>query len=254
MINMKKILTQTVSCALIVSLAACKKDTTNGSTNNNSANATIVVHNATLNIPTTNLLIKMNGSLNISGANASSFGTPTINWGASAIFNAEGKSTPIEILNALDSSKGLSATYNFKKGGIYSLFLGGLLPTIDPVFIEETNFPFINLSKTPRSEDSIINIRFVNLTPNIQLDVKISGSSTNEITGLPYKGYTQFKAYSAKQGITSYSFQFVYNGVVLRTQALSIDETNRFKNVALVLRGQNGGPLPFRVGIVNYFQ
>ena len=252
MINMKKILPLVVISAITISLPDCKKDVTNDSSNKA---ATIVIHNATLNIPTTNLLLRMNGGLNISGANASSFGTPSINWSQSAIFNAEGKSTAIDILNATDSSRDFSATYNFKKGGIYSLFLGGFLPNVDPVFIEETNFPFINLNKIPSSTDSVINVRFVNLSPNVQpLDIKTNGATANEVTGLAYKGYTPFKAYPAKQGNTSYSFQIIENGVVLRTQTLNIDATNRFKNVALVVRGQKGGPMPFRVGIVNYFQ
>jgi hypothetical protein len=125
--------------------------------------------------------------------------------------------------------------------------------------IEETNYPFISLSKTPADADSLINIRFVNLSPNSNpFNIKIQGATIDETNGLAYKGITSFKAYTAKVANPNYKFEIRdgTSNILLITYTFNITPTNRFKNVALVIRGLQGGISPnvLAVSEINYFQ
>jgi hypothetical protein len=98
----------------------------------------------------------------------------------------------------------------------------------------------------PSGADSLINIRFINLSPDVQpVNIRLQGSATNEVSGLAYKSYTPFKAYPGKAvlfagtlGYSQLTFEFVENGNVIKTYSIYVySPDTRFKNFALVLTG-----------------
>jgi hypothetical protein len=231
---------------ILLLLTACKKEASYFS----DRLAAIQVINGVINVP---IMVKMNEKLNTSGISASTLSK--VNFGSAAFFFSEGKYTPFDIMNGNDTNLLKSNSFDFKKQGIYSLLVAGQVPNVETVLIEESNYTIIKLSQVPVDADSVINVRFVNLAPDVSsLDVRIQGAVSNEVSGLPYKGYTEFKAYTAKIVKGSYKFEFVVNGIVKVTQTLTISTTNRFRNVALVFRGLSAGNPALAVSSVNYFQ
>lgn len=245
---MNKLIVFSGICLAIFSVA-CKKNNDYISDNN----ATIYVINGSINVPS--VMVRMNGKLNTSGIIGTSAITK-VNYGSGAFFFSEAKTTPLDILKGADSSLLKSTSYTFEKGRVYTLLVAGQLPTVEPLLIEEGNYPYISLGKITEDVDSVINVRFINLSSNLQpIDIKISGGAANEVTGLEYKGASSWKRYTAKSSNTVYQFQIIENGSVLLTQALNITSTNRFKNVAIVIRGLKGGTSPNQLaaGVLNYF-
>lgn len=232
-------------------LIACKKNNSYRSDNT----ATINVINGVVNSPIT---IKMNGVSNASGGTSSSSSLSTVSYGSSAFFYAVSNTVPIQVLKLPDSSLLLNNSYNLKTGGIYTLLLAGIVPNVEGVLIDDSNLPYVNLSNAPSAADSIINIRFINLVSDLSsVDVRLQGAVTYEVSGLAYKTASSFKAYTAKLANASYKFEFVENGVVRSTSTLNVSATNRFRNVALVLRGMKSpatGQPSLSVSTINYFQ
>jgi hypothetical protein len=240
-------------------VVACKKE----SFVNSNKTATIQVVNGIIK---EDVQLKMNGKLNTSGANSSNSQQSTISFGTGTLFYTEGKSTSIEFLKNNSTDSLFSNTYDFKDGGIYTLLLAGVSPNVETVLIDDTNFLKIDLSKIPNDADSVINIRFINLCPDAQpLTIRQAGDSTNEASGLAYKGYTSFKAYSAKVtdyfgtvGYSILSFEIVENGTILQTYSMFVyDPYNRFKNVGLVITGKKTpelGQPGLAVSEVDYYQ
>jgi hypothetical protein len=240
---------------LVIVNSGCKKESNFGS-----QPVAIQVINGALTTP---IMLKMNGKLNLSGVGSNP--TSAIQFGDGAFYYSEGKPTQIDIMKRRDTSLLTSSSYDLKNNGIYTLLVAGELPNIQTVLVEETNYPFIKQTKTPTDADSVINIRFVNLCPDVQpLTIRLSGSTTNEVNALTFKGYTPFKAYPAK--ITDYygtigysilSFDIVENGKVLTTYSMFVYDPNRFKNIALVLVGKKT-PSPGQPGLsvnaINYIQ
>jgi hypothetical protein len=104
----------------------------------------------------------------------------------------------------------------------------------------------------------VVNVRFVNLsTGSPALKIKLSTSVINEVDNLPYKAIGGWKAYPARLASTIYSFQIrrVDTDALITTYSFSATATNRFKNVALVIRGAFGttGVTGFGVSAINYF-
>jgi hypothetical protein len=218
-------------------MGACKKDKTFTSNND----ASIMAINGAIN--SSDISLKMNDRFNPSGFGTSN--TNTVGYGRGAFFFAEGKTTKIDVLKASDSSLLATNTSDLKKATIYTLLINGTLPNVETELIEETNYPFVEKDKILSDADSVINLRFINLSPDTNpIDVKLQGATTNEATGLAYKGYTAFKAYPAKVtnhagtiGYSTLTFQFIENGTVLKSITLFVYDPNRFKNEALVLIG-----------------
>ena len=185
--------------------------------------------------------------------------TSQVNYGASAFYYAQRIATPITVVSSADTANPLlNSTYNIR-GNIYTLYIAGQFPTIDTIMREETNYPYVQLDRIPSDADSIINIRFVNLSPNSSpVNINILGSAVNEVSNLAYKGITNFKAYTAKIANPNYKFEIrdAATNTILLTYTFNVTATNRFKNVALVLKGLQGasGTNAFGVFAVNYFQ
>ena len=255
---MKKLFILLNAFLFIVVMPACKKEQHVTSDNV----ATLNVINGVIN---KSALIKMNGSINNSGINSSGGNQNEITYGSNLFFFNEAKNTDLSVLSSTDKSVLVSKNIDFRKGGIYTMLLAGIAPNAEAVVIDDSNIPKVDISKMPVNADSVIYVRFINLSPNVQpLNIRLQGSSTNDVNGLAYKNYTAFKAYPAK--ITSFSgtiglsrliFEFVENGSVLLTSSVTVTSTNRFKNIALVLTGMKT-PGPGQPGLVvsrvNYFQ
>ncbi|ACU03131.1 DUF4397 domain-containing protein [Pedobacter heparinus] len=147
------------------------------------------------------------------------------------------------------------------KAKMYTLYLSGTSAATDTMLREEVNYPNIITagSNIPSSADSIVNVRFVNLSANSpNLKVRLSTVTTNEVDNLPYKSITAFKAYPARLASTVYSFQIrrADTDALITTFNFSATSANRFKNVVLVMRGVFGtttGTAPFGITTINYF-
>lgn len=82
----------------------------------------------------------------------------------------------------------------------YSLFLIGLAGNEDN-FLVEDNFRQI--------QDSIVGVRFVNLSPSSSdLNIGISGETSDEVTGLGYTNLTEYLEFSATSSDGPYAFEF----------------------------------------------
>jgi len=167
----------------------------------------------------------------------------------------------IVAVNAADTSKILfNGSYQLKST-IYTMYISGNATTVDTMFREEVNFPFIRTDVSiPSALDSVINVRFVNLsTGSPALKVTLSSTpNVDEISGLNYQGISSWKKYLAKlTSPTSYTFQIrrVSDNSLLATRALSVSATTRFKNHAIIVKGTIGGTgiNAFAANVVNYY-
>jgi hypothetical protein len=122
-----------------------------------------------------------------------------------------------------------SSKFFADENSIYSLFIAGRSPNISGIIIKD-NIPY--------HTDSTCGVRIINLVPNsTPLNITLSSSpTTNEVSGLAYLQYTDFKIYPAKAANASYTFQVrkSTDNTVLVSYLLN---TPRFTNVTLVIRG-----------------
>lgn len=144
----------------------------------------------------------------------------------------------------------LSPYYNsvkavaIKEGEYYTLFLGGTPSTPEGILQKES---FQNYS------DSVMGIRFINLSPN-STPVNVTLSTTtgvNEFANIAFKQISDFKSFPASSTNSSYTFQVrsaATPATIYSTITISLTGTAaipRFKNVSLVFRGTVGGnPAP----------
>ena len=121
------------------------------------------------------------------------------------------------------------------EGSVHSLFIGGQSPNISGVLVKD-NIPY--------HTDSTSGVRIINLVPkSTPLNITLSTSPTiNEVTGLAYLQYTDFKIYPAKASNASYTFQIrkASDNTILFNYLLP---TPRFTNVTLVIRGVTTGSI-----------
>ena len=165
---------------------------------------------------------------------------------------------PLKVVATADTTTFLVNTNLNLSSPMYTMYIAGQSPTIDTLFREEKNYPFIRQDRTPPSSDSVVNLRFVNLSPNsTPVKIKIAGATTNEVDNLPYKGITDFKAYVAKLTPTSYAFQVrdAVTDALLVSYTFSATSTNRFTHVALIFKGLVGGTGAnvLSISAINYF-
>ncbi|MES2373440.1 MAG: hypothetical protein V4557_12720 [Bacteroidota bacterium] len=245
---MNKFINAIIAVFILLS-AGCKKENVYQSDNN----STVIVVNGVSSNPTFSLLLSMNGKLNPSGMTGTS-SISSVNYGTGAFYFCPKASNQIGVLKGTDSTSLLSATYDLSGNSFYSLFIAGQAPNVEAVLVKEINYPYIRQDFIATAADSVIRIRFINLSPNAApLNFRITGSTNNEATGIAYKGYTDFVSYPAKIANTSYKFDVVEGTTVLTTFTLSVTGTNRFKNVAILVRGLKGGTPALGVSTVNYF-
>jgi hypothetical protein len=122
--------------------------------------------------------------------------------------------------------------------GFYSLFLSGASPSqVDATLITET-YPYAYV-------DSLVGVRFINLSPNSNpISVNIKGNTNgSEVASLGYKAYGNFKTYAAKKVNPSYVFEVRDAGTGnLITSYTLTTTTPLFHNVTIALRGLIASP------------
>ncbi len=229
---------------MIFVLFSCKKDNTVYS-----SSTTVNVVNAAVNVAA----IKVNlNNTPIVYASASQ-----VAYGAAALYFTTGPTSPVTIVVSADTTTFLVKNAISFQPGVYTMIIAGQSPAIDTLIRQEINYPYIH--NDPTAIDSSINIRFVNLSPNSSpVNINIKNSASTEVSNLGYKDMTAFKKYAALSGNTKYIFEIrnATTNTLLTTYTLSITATNRFKNVAITLKGLVGttsGTNAFGVFVVNYF-
>ncbi|NJI74036.1 DUF4397 domain-containing protein [Sphingobacterium kitahiroshimense] len=136
-------------------------------------------------------------------------------------------------------------------GKVYTLYLSGTPTDLKTKFQEEINFPDYVIrdpGKPTPSADSIVNIRFVNLSSSgPKLDINMLNNIALEANDLGYQQFTDFKAYPARNNTYTITFQ-IRNSAdksLIATYDFNADFF-RFKSVAVVLMGvYNTLGLPF---------
>lgn len=149
------------------------------------------------------------------------------------------------------------------KSAAYTIFIAGQMPNLEVIINEETNLPFIAQDKAFSTLDSVVNVRFINLSPNsVPLKIKVSSASANEADALAYKQVTTWRPFKSTASTTTYSIQVrnAATDALLTTYSFvtpgPIATSNRFKNVTLMIRGLQGtttGVNAFGVTPINYF-
>jgi hypothetical protein len=155
-------------------------------------------------------------------------------------------STPFSVWQISDTTHAIFKTnITLQSRGIYSIFLSGdntLKP--DTLFVKD-NLPYYTV------KDSVAGVRFVNLSPGSGLiSIDIQGKPNgSEVSSLPYKKITTFKAYTDNNIIpdpsTGYIFEFrdQASGNLLATY--NYNNIARFKNVTIVFCGDPGNQSAF---------
>lgn len=197
---------------------------------------------ATANITVVNAAVDA-GPIKVNAGASSAFSyakATALAYGASARYANYVGTYPITVVSSTDTTKTLfSRTIDLKP--ISTLYLAGQSPTIDTMYRVETNFPFIQA--TDINAEFAGYVRFVNLSPNSPaLNIKLTTVTTNEATGLAYKGITPFIKYPALTTTANYVFEIrnATTNTVLTTISLS-SATIRFKTISIIIRGLVGG-------------
>lgn len=130
----------------------------------------------------------------------------------------------------------------FDTGEIYTLYLSGTSGNVKTLFHKEVNFPKTIIRDAGRrtpSTDSIVNIRFVNLSPSgPKVDISIPGKGNNEVSDLSYEAFTDFKVYSATHKIEYFIFEIRNSSTKQLLSTIYIDPENvRFKSIAVMMMG-----------------
>ncbi|MEN5193420.1 hypothetical protein [Sphingobacterium faecium] len=147
-------------------------------------------------------------------------------------------------------------------GKMYTLYLSGTAREVKTSFHEETNFPKYILRDagypTP-VKDSIVNIRFVNLSPSgPQVDINVQGKSSNEVSGLNYEEFSEFKTFPFTKNGNFMTFEIRKSSDKMLITRYSLYVPNvRFKSIAIIMIGvYEGVDIPYmdqyRVDMVVY--
>lgn len=214
--------------------------------------ATVQVIHAVVDVPT----VKVNPS---GGRYSFKSTTDSVKFGTNKFYFSPTGGSVVTAVTSPDSTKVLFRRNVNLKSAIYTLYLAGTAASPDTLFREEVNFPFISMNKMFTVADSIVNVRFVNLSPNsTPVKIKIANTAGNEVESLPYKTVGSWKAYPAKLTSTVYAFQVrsVADDALLASFNLTANAANRFKNVTLVIKGLQGttsGVNAFGIQQVNYY-
>lgn len=133
-------------------------------------------------------------------------------------------------------------TAQLNPGKVYTLYLSGTPENVKTILHEETSFPkYIvrDVAKRTPSADSIVNIRFINLSPSgPKVDVNIQGKSTLEASNLNYQTFTDFKVYPATKDNESIVFEIRKSSgkELINTYYFNADYF-RFKSVVVFMIG-----------------
>lgn len=232
-----------------ICLIACKKEKEVAITS-----STINVINAAIDVTA----LKVNPT----GKNISYLTTTNqVNYGASQLYYAKTGIKSLIVVSSLDTTKVLFNRNIDFQAGFYSMYISGTASNIDTIFRKEINYPYIKTDiSIPQPIDSVVNVRFVNLSPNSPpLNINIKSNQSSELTNLAYKSIGNWKAYSNNKatGVINYIFEIrdSSSNTILLTYTFTATSTNRFKNVNLIIRGLIGstGANAFGISASNFF-
>jgi hypothetical protein len=233
---MKKILYSAISAMLLFLGSACERDDYEFK---QTASITVV------NAASANGAVKVNPG---AGSGFSYSRALEVTNGASGVFGAFAGSNIITVVKSLDTTTKLfERTIDLQP--ISTLYIAGTSAAVDTIFRVERNFPLINSSDV--NAESAMWVRFVNLSPNSgSVNLRISGTTTNEVTALAYKGISDFKKYNAPPappGTTQFlrfEIRNDANTVTLATFDVNYNNT-RYKTASVIYRGLvKPGPTP----------
>jgi len=122
-----------------------------------------------------------------------------------------GQNTVMQVVPVNDTTKmWYNHTAQLGAGKMYSLYLSGTPGNIKSLFHEEIDFPASivrDAVKPTPATDSIVNIRFINLSSSVpKVDIKFVGGK-NVTNNLSYQQFTDFKTYSATSDHEIYTFE-----------------------------------------------
>jgi hypothetical protein len=226
-----------VIAVLSLTIASCKKDT--------------------VQVPTSYTMVVANAAMGVQ-AQTSFTNSGTVNYNARGIYYAQ-TGQQVTVANATAPT-----TYIFNQSpaysnGLYSLFIAGDSTTTEAILIDDNNRPFIPNDIIYKCTDSVVNVRFINLSPNsVPVKVKINGAAANLVDNLPYKGISTWMTFNAIASSTNYSLQIrdAATDALIASYTFTANATKRFKNVTLMIRGKQGtnsGTFAFGITEVNYF-
>ena len=235
----------TIMLSMLIAFSSCKKD------------ESALIANVDVRVINT----AIGTAVKVDPGRAVDYSTQTpISYGGNRLYMLERKVVPFQVVNATDNTvKFYDQTINISSG-IYSVFVAGQGTTIETIVKEEKDFPFIDFTnKIPVKADSVVNVRFINLSPNsIPVKIKITTAAGNEVDNLPFKTIGNWKKYTATASSTVYAFQVreAATDTLLASFNFTANSTNRFKNVSLIIKGLQGtttGVNAYGMFAVNYF-
>lgn len=151
------------------------------------------------------------------------------------------KSTVLQVVPISDSTKmWYDDLLQLSSGKVYTLYLSGTPTNVKTRFQEEINVSDLlrDVRNPETAADSMVNIRFVNLSPSgPKVSINIVNSSVLEASNLGYQEFTNFKAFSAR---SSSPIRFEIRNSVDKSLVMTYDfytDYNRFRSISLVLKG-----------------
>lgn len=174
-----------------------------------------------------------------------------INYGTNQILPIfkPSKTYPLHIVSATDTTiKVFEKAIDFASHKRFTLFTCGQVNNYDGVLVQENNLSY-------NSVDSVISIRFINLSPNSpRIKIKLSINSGNEIEELGYKEITSFKSYKVAKIIPNGSLTFevrdALSNALLSSYTIPVSPVapysnvsaslSRFKSLTLAIKGLAG--------------
>lgn len=121
------------------------------------------------------------------------------------------RSTVMQVAPVSDTTKRwYDNTSQLKSGKVYTLYLSGTPGDVKSLLYEEIGFPkpiIRDVIKSTPATDSIVNIRFINLSTSVtNVDIKLVAGG-NVVNNLSYQQFTDFKPYPATSGYDYYTFE-----------------------------------------------
>lgn len=157
--------------------------------------------------------------------------------------------TPVSVWQLPDTIQTIfKGSLNLQPQVAYSLFLAGDNPTKPDTLFTRDQLAYHS------SADSVVGIRFVNLSPGSNpISINIQGKANgSEVANLAYKKITGFKVYAATSTMpspsTGYAFEFrdEASGNLL-TSFTYLRNIARFRNITIVFNGLPGNQSIFLV-------
>lgn len=232
-----------ISLLLLVLLnAGCKKDETEYR-----STANIVVVNAWAGGTPLKAQVGATGGFAWSRAS-------NLAYGAAATYSGYTGESTVNVVSAADTTKVLFQR-SIGLGPVSTLYITGLSSATDTIFRAEMAIPYINAGDI--SAEMAMHVRFVNLSPNsTPINIRLAGSTANEVAGLAYKGISAFRKYVALSSTANYVFEArdAATNALLASFTLNTGAT-RYRSASVIIRGLApipSNPYPMGMFQVNY--